>query len=339
LLEVRSLSAAVRDRERHPWLRLAGWAGVACSTGVLVASYAAIAVYSSEAWLWPVIVHESGDRTLARTIFYYEHAARELPLDLLLGAVVGGAARFVYPGTAPRRSGRLAVLALLAAGVAALIVGGTLWVGGPALLRENILQFPTRPGEALAWGGHWRYHLLSQAMLLLTAFGLAAPALFLAGGNRRGGRRGLRIVGASLGLFLGLSVVFVPGVESFRDPVVLGHQAREVMTHALVTVPMAWGVCLLLARGVPGRAAGATVSVAVPALASGAGVAITLYLQVASLATGATAEGQSESLAVLVFPHFFEHTFSYALASLTAGAVFEWSAGPERQGGSGASLA
>jgi len=334
----RSQSVAARDTGR--WLILAGWAGVLGSAGLLVVSYVVIAAYSSEAWLWPVIVHESGDRTLAQTVLYYEHAARELPLDLLLGAVIGGAARFALPGRVGGRPVRIGLLAVLTAGVAAVIIGGTLVVGGPTLLWENLLQFPTRPGEPLAWGGHWRYHLLSHAMLLLTAFGVAAPVRLLAGGNRRGDPRGQRIVVVCMGLFLALSVVFVPGAESFRDPVVLGHQAREVMTHALVTVPMAWGLCLLLGAGARRGGPMGTVPLTAPILAGLAGVAITLFLLVASLATGATSEGQSESLAVLVFPHFFEHTFSYALASLAAAAVFEWSAAPGgRQEGSGASLA
>ena len=48
-------------------------------------------------------VHEDGERTLTRTILFFEHALGELPLDVLLAAAAAGAALSVLsaPGSPP----------------------------------------------------------------------------------------------------------------------------------------------------------------------------------------------------------------------------------------------
>jgi hypothetical protein len=296
------------------------------SVGVLVLSYAAIAVYTSTPWLWSTIVHESGDRTLGQTILYYEHAARELPLDVILGLAIGASALFVFPEPGANhelRSPRTKRFALALAAVTGVILAGTLWTGGLAMLYENLLQFPTRPGEPLVWGGHWRYHLLSHLTLMLVSFGLAG-LLLLAAGRSKGNRTGLSLFAALLAVFIALTVLFVPSAESFTDPVFLGHQAREVFTHSVVTIPIAWSVCLLLARSTWNTPGVGTAPVAASLLAGGIGAIVGLFVLLGSLATSAASQGQSESLAVLIFPHFFEHTFSYVVATLSAALVFEW---------------
>ncbi|CAN0555681.1 unnamed protein product, partial [Laminaria digitata] len=53
--------------------------------GLLLLSYGAIAVEAGTAWPWMAFVHESGDKTLLDTLLYYDHAARELPVDIALG--------------------------------------------------------------------------------------------------------------------------------------------------------------------------------------------------------------------------------------------------------------
>jgi len=269
-------------------------------------------------------VHESGDRTLQQTIFYYEHAAREIPLDIILGVAIAGTALFVLPPALPRRAqSRATWFAVGLAAAAALILGGTLWTGGVPMLTENILQYPTRPGEPLVWGGHWRYHLLSHVTLMLASFGLAAPILMLTG-RSTGFQDGLRTLGVAVGLFLALALLFVPGTDSFRDAVYIGHQAREVATHAIVTVPLALSTCLFLGRSAWGDQTAGSSPLSVALILGGVGVLVGVFLVIGSLVTSAASQGQSESLAVLIFPHFFEHTFSYVMTTLSAGLVFEY---------------
>jgi hypothetical protein len=304
--------------------RLAAWLGLLLPIAILIASYLAIATYSSTPLLWSVIVHESGDRTLQQTIFYYEHAAREIPLDIILGVAVAGSALFVIPPAVSQRAhSRVTGFAAGLAAATAFILGGTLWTGGIPMLTENILQYPTRPGEPLAWGGHWRYHLLSHVTLMLASFGLAAPILILTG-RSKGYEDGLRTLAVAVGAFLALAVLFVPGSDSFSNSVYIGHQAREVATHAIVTVPLALSTCLFLGRHAWGGRTAGTSPLAVALIVGGVGVLVGLFLVIASLVTSAASQGQSDSLAVLIFPHVFEHTFSYVMTTLSAGLVFEW---------------
>ena len=64
--------------------------------------------------------------------------------------------------------------------------------------------------------------------------------------------------------------------------------------------------------------------VAVASLIGLGGIVVEHFLLVSALVTSAASQGQSESVAVLIFPHFFEHTFSYVVTTLSAGLVFEW---------------
>lgn len=132
--------------------------------GVLVVSYLAICVSAGTAWPWQAVVHESGRLTLAQTVLYYEHAASELPLDLLTGASAAAGlicfrrARPHLAGVeAGRLRGRLRVAGtVLFAGVM-LILAGTVLTRGRDELRLHLLQNYTRLGEPAIFGSHWRY--------------------------------------------------------------------------------------------------------------------------------------------------------------------------------------
>lgn len=328
----RSPASSPASPRSPEWLRGVQVAAWVLPGVVLIAAYTAIAIHAGDAWPWREIVHESGDRTLIATVLYYQHAARELPLDLVLALAVAGSALFALPSgntavSAPHRSLRRVWLGGAAVLVVAAIVAGTLAVGGVSSLGDNLLQMHTRPGEPLAWGAHWRYHLLSRAALLLVSLGFAAGLVRLVGGSAaRGAVSGLALYGAALATFAGLSLVFAPDLDPFRDPVFLGHQIREVFTHALVTLPAAWALCLALAgpNAAPLRDAG--VSLLWPAVAGGAGLFLGAFLLVAALGASAATQGQTDSLVLLLAPHFFEHSFSYLVVPLVAGFVYETAA-------------
>ncbi|MGH9387705.1 MAG: hypothetical protein ACRD2N_25900 [Vicinamibacterales bacterium] len=300
----------------------------ALSGTVMAFAYAAIVSHTGNPWPWREIVHESGDRTLIGTIFFFEHAARELPLDVILGVVIGGSALFVF---APDRGSRASSgrdrkwpLLLGVVSVIALIVGGTLWTGGRDLLFVNLFQFPTRPGDPLQWGGHWRYHLLSHVMLMSVSFGVAGLVIPLTRGpSGRGSKLGLWIVGAGFAAFFGLTILFSLNLDPFVNAVFLGHQLREAFTHSLVSIPAAWGMCLLLARNAWGATSRQTVSVRTAQFVGAFGVVVGLFLAISGFAKSVASQGQSESLVVLLFPHFFEHTLSYFIVGTVAGLVYE----------------
>src|SRR5437660_6445972 len=91
----------------------------------LAAAFVTICVHFRTAWPWSVVVHEDGRRTLLATIFYFQHALGELPLEALLAAAVAGALlRFRKP-----LASQPLVWTALAAAIAldALILIGSWW--------------------------------------------------------------------------------------------------------------------------------------------------------------------------------------------------------------------
>ena len=70
---------------------------VGLGLSILLLAYVAICLHVGNPWPWRLPVHEDGVRTLLDTLFYYEHATRELPQDLLLGAGIGACVYAAFP--------------------------------------------------------------------------------------------------------------------------------------------------------------------------------------------------------------------------------------------------
>lgn len=289
---------------------------------LLFISYVAICVEAGTAWPWSAFVHESGDKTLLDTVLYYDHAARELPVDIMLAAAA--AAGLLANGFRPRSVGTGLKAALLLAwvGSLALIVLGTVDKVGWQGLADNLAQLFTRPGTAPAWGAHFRYHFLSRGGLVLTAWWL--PGLLRWFTQEPRGREGHQPYLIVLGLFGGLTLMYGPSLEPFVHPHFLGHQAREAVTHALVTLPLCLGVGLATAarpdlgaqsgpRGWPAR------SLMVVAVLS---LILVLWTGLGAMLTGASGERQTDSVVAIVAVHFFEHGLGYIFAPAFAGWLF-----------------
>ncbi len=312
------------------WLRLAGRLLTAMALIVLAVAYAAMSWEHGTLWLWQVVVHEDGRRTFAQTLFYFEHATRELPLDLLLGLAVGAGAAAALGRAADAgeaESGQRRPLGLLFALLACilLMIGATAWQLGADAVGDNLLQYHTRAGAPLVWGAHWRYHLLERGPLILLALGLSSALVAL---RRSKPEPRAEIAGWTvLAMFLGLTALFTPDLaalaEPFTDPRFLGHQIRESFTHGLVTLPLALGLVLARWRGGAEFGVRQAPRLAWSLGAVGLALGLIAYVLVAAIAADAAAQGQSESLTTLLAPHFFEHGFTYLVTPLTAVLVFE----------------
>ena len=66
---------------------------------VLLVAFVAVCLQAGTPWPWNSVVHEDGHHTLLETIFYFEHATRELLLDAVLAMAVAGAMRSFFPPT------------------------------------------------------------------------------------------------------------------------------------------------------------------------------------------------------------------------------------------------
>ena len=90
--------------------RTVGLALSAFGGGVILAALLAIMARLGTPFIWNEVAHEDGVRTFGATFLYFEHAVRELPGDLMLGLVIGGALAYACPlaPAARRRANRRA---------------------------------------------------------------------------------------------------------------------------------------------------------------------------------------------------------------------------------------
>jgi hypothetical protein len=252
---------------------------------VLSAAFAILCVRHGTFWPWNVVVHEDGRRTLIQTIFYFEHALGEWPLDVLLAAAIAGAVSAPIPAL---------TLGATRVGAVCLVLDGVIFAGasieaGPKTALLYLLQFHTRDDVPMVYGSHWRYHLLSQIALMLLPLAVTPVAPK---------RRINGILIAAWVVFGVLTAIFGISSDSFIDPRYLGHQARELFTHTLVTIPLAMAI---FAHGRLGFNLK-------PALAA---AGIGAYLAAGVFLTGAQHHTQSADWSSVICAHFFEHTFSY----------------------------
>jgi hypothetical protein len=295
---------------------------------VLGLAFAGICVMVGSAWPWQAVVHEDGSRTLLDTVLYFEHAARELLPDLVVAMAAAGAVRGFFPPDHRNHAAALATkrrrMTVIAMATLLAILGGTIVVNGGQALADNLSQSHTRAGAPLVWGAHWRYHFLDRLGQILAAFG-AAGLVWLWRGRPpvpRGTGR-WRLYLAAFTLFAIATIIFRVTAEPFRDPAFLGHQLRELFTHGLVTLPLALGTCLGLARRfstASGSDAPAPLwSIAVAAAGT---AAVAAFLLIASLAVDAQSHGQTTGLGPLLLPHFGEHAFGYVFVPALAGLLY-----------------
>jgi hypothetical protein len=291
-------------------------AGVPAAT--LLGAYMWMAHDHGTPWLLGVVVHENGRYTLAETMLYGRHFLRELPISGLYAAVsVGSFAS--YGPSGERMPSRL--LRGAALGAAALLVAGACLAtarvsGGDVALRE-LLQAYVRDDEPPVPGAHWRYHLLSTPAYAAAAVLLASLLQRALEGRFRAPRplpRARWLGGIAVTVAV-LTVLCGPTAAPFLDPRHLGHQAREVGTHLLVTLPLSFAVLLALQDPAPSVAGGERPRDAL--IAAGGGALVLGYLALGALLRGAGGTVRpGVALSSLVGAHFYEHGLDYVLVVL-----------------------
>jgi hypothetical protein len=281
----------------------------------------AVCVRFRTAWPWAAPVHESGTRDLLHTIFYVEHALGELPLELLLaGAVAGSVGAFFAPARSPAVQRRATIWLGAAVLTDLAVIAGALWSVGRSRAAEFLLQYLTRPGAEARFGSHWRYHLLAQVALMALPLVLLGALAFA---HRRpfcsAAVGANRTLGASWALLAGLTLAFGITLDPFVDARYLGHAARELFTHSLVTVPLAVAACLSLAHRSDERALAARLlclgAVAVWAIPA-------LYLATGVVVTASYTHAQTSDPVQIVAGHFFEHGLSYLVVPAHAAVLY-----------------
>jgi hypothetical protein len=172
---------------------------------VLVIAFIGVCLQAGTPWPWNRVVHEDGHRTLLQTVFYFEHATRELLLDVVLALAVAGAVRYFFPvrrdvddASLERVRRWIAVAATL---TLVAIVGGTAVTDGGQAIVDNLAQYHTRESGPLVWGAHWRYHFIERIADIALAFALAGVLWIVAGRPGDGGARGVSLMVAAIIVF------------------------------------------------------------------------------------------------------------------------------------------
>jgi hypothetical protein len=266
------------------------------------------------------MVHEDGRRTLFETVLYFEHALGELPLEVLLSAAVAGWMLWLCgpPAAKPGAWWNIGVIAL--ALNATIFLGATMHIGAHAAML-NLLQYHTRDSEPMIYGSHWQYHLLSQLALMLL------PSFVAQVGNLRPIANRPFVLISALLLFAILAIIFGPSSAPFTDARFLGHQARELFTHALITVPLAIGCCLLIPREEPSTESPSKPGIW-PIAAIATCIILAAYLGLGIVLTRSQIVAQSNDWIKVICGHFFEHTISYLV--VTVHSVFFYLLGARR---------
>jgi hypothetical protein len=269
--------------------------------------------------LWNVVVHEGGRYTLAQTVLYFSHFLREIPTAIALSLFVL-AAYGPSRTAAARASGRMTkvrggffVAAAIVMIAVALLMAASQQSKAEAL--RNLLQFRTRD-DLIDYGSHWRFHWLSTLW-----FGVATVVVARWGGvlgspapRSRRFRRGLRR--AAWLYFIGLTLIFGLSDDVLFDPRYIGHQAREILTLTLVTLPIALGSIAVAGR-YRGQVRGRVRVGALGVLEIATLLLIPFYLARAVLFDDVLSAGQTDQgLAAMLAAHFFEHVLDYAFVTL-----------------------
>lgn len=302
---------------------------------LVLGTYLWLALDHGTLWLFPAVVHESGDYTLLQTILYFRHVIRELPITLLY-AISSVAAFKIYGPTGHSpipQSKRCLIPAVLTLVVVLVSWFMTINTWGVEVALQEVFQGYTRDDTFLS-GSHWPFHLLSTIGYFLAAIIVATLLHYGIHGTpppRCPTVRSQWIGGTIVAMFV-MTLLLGLTTAPFLDPRYIGHQARELLTHLSITLPLSFGVLLRethttsglmikqIHRGgwigqrpikkvVPSRRISYDLIAAAAVLFLGL-----LFLVGGTLLTGAVDHARPGTpLSSLVAAHLFEHTVDYLL--------------------------
>jgi hypothetical protein len=284
---------------------------------VLAGMFGWLVLEHRSAALWNLVVNGTGPSTFGQTVLSFRLFLREIPTALAMALFLVSVYDVPAGDLRDRRTAKVssALAAITLAAAALLIVTAVAIVSieySPGEAARNLSQLYIRDDVQAAFGSYWRLQLPGTLW-----FGLAAPVAawigYRIGGPPSRGSSGsvTRLVAWSY--FVGLTIVFGIRFESSLDSWFVWHQAREILTHATVTLPLGLGLLAAVHRvtGLDARehASGR------PTAAHIAGVvAIPAYFAVMVFASGAIAAGSAgRGLSAMLAAHFFEHAFGFAL--------------------------
>lgn len=178
-------------------------------------------------------VHEAEGRSLVTVALFPGHGLRELPHVILIGLLwLEG-----LLGPLPWRRARVILVRTLCVGAVSAVVL-LIWAAAESGWASAWLDLSQARAAAdlIGAGSHFRFHLLSD--LALGALFFCAGRLFRSNDRHERGAPWFAIA------FTGLMLVLLAawGAADIATPRYIGHQAREIFTHSIVTLPLLVGL-------------------------------------------------------------------------------------------------
>jgi len=299
-------------RKQRVWLLLLLIAPIVLTT----LAYLWLAVAHGTPWLWNVVVHEGGHYTFGQTVLFVRHHVREIPVDVAMALALAAAIHIAIPDEVPVSRRWFAAIALLMVALSLTVAAAE--EGWREALRD-LLQFRTRDDDT-RYGSHWRFHLLSTIWFCGAAPLLAGVSIGLPGLPRVAGRSRALLM-AAWGWVALLTLAFGVGPEPFTSARYIGHQAREILTHGLITLPLVFAICVLAGRATPARDA-PRARMAAQILTWLVVAGIPVFLVAAFRGTGLDESAQLQSgLSGVVAAHVFEHLLDYMFVTAVTLAI------------------
>ncbi len=211
---------------------------------LLTAAYLKMCFFYQKGWLFGTIVHENGRYTLLQTIFYFRHFCWELLGKAVYAFYIVGAFYLYGKPRTPnddRVKGKIHRTGILLSGlfVLGIVMLAILLTAHQVGWKETgmgIAQFRTSEVKPIAFGAHWRNHLLSNIVL----FSASSFVVLLYRGvyckSHLSKRRFANLFFLAIGIFAALTFVFGVNIDPFRTPGYLGHQLREIFGSDLPVV-------------------------------------------------------------------------------------------------------
>lgn len=196
-----------------------------CAPLLMLGSFAVTWAALGTDALYSGVAHESEPRSLLRVVLFPGHALRELPHVFLLALcwIAGARGRTALrPSLLDLRR----VLSIFAVWGTLLFVWASLEDSSGSAWQQ-LAQSVAAPGLHGA-GAHFRYHLWSDVALALLFFGVGRTLTAPSTGSN------WLLAWATL-LFATMLIAY--GAHDTWSPRSIGHQAREVFTHTLLSLP------------------------------------------------------------------------------------------------------
>lgn len=296
---------------------------------VLLASYVGLAIDFGRINLWSVVVHEDGRTTFAETVWYFRHFVREMPIVAMMASALALAflrSRPTLSSQVGRRTLGRARFVLWGAACLLVCLGLAIAIGQQGLERtlEDLFQRRIRDGAG-GRGSHWNYHLLHMAVFLPLSLVLCGLTDDSEDEVRPSDRRTAnRWIGAWVVALVTVTLCSGALLQAFVDPRYLAHQAREIATHAALSVPIGLFALLLCESRLTGNHRCWRIPPDRETIISAGGVVLIcafVAFQLSGVKVLALSQ-RPDRYSSLVLAHHLEHTLDYLLVALLAPAIY-----------------